>query len=37
MFNNIVLNTLASDRFWGFPRKKHPNACGFAWEIYLVW
>jgi len=24
MFNNIVLNTLASDRFWGFKKKtKH--------------
>ena len=27
------VNTLASGRFWGFPRKKHQNACGFAWEF----
>jgi len=29
----MMLNTLASGRFWGFLRKKHWNACGFVWEF----
>jgi len=29
----FCINTLATSRFQGFLRKKHRNACGFAWEF----
>jgi len=29
-----MLNTFAPGYFWGFPRKKHWNACGFAQEFF---
>ena len=32
-WSRVSLNTLVSGRFWGFPRKKHRNARGFAWEF----
>jgi len=28
-----IFNTLVSGCFWGFSRKKHLNACGFAREF----
>jgi len=29
----IVINSLASGWFWGFSKKKHLNARGFAWDF----